>query len=321
MKIVTLLCAFVFALVSIAVNAIEIAGVKVTVEKVNKKQAPAKPSTKKQKKAKKVTPVVAVAVVPQKSPGEIALEARNAELEAERVRNLVDLNAARMEAQEAMRLTELAIAERKKKDEEMRIASEARETAKLAEQVENIHPAYAEMGIRLASSIGVSASPIAGVGVTPRTGYGVTVVGSTGFKNVDYTMGFARQVYEFSLEGVTLGSILSTTLEAGARYNFTMSDKRIVPFVGAGLYNTKFDGHTLLGSTLKVNGISVSGVVVEAGARYQIKQRYYVGASFRQYFGETGYNRLMTNFGSAQLTMYNLSNARTLVLSAGGNFD
>ncbi len=282
------------------------------------------PATKR--KAKKPSAeVVALnaqlkALAEEKAAALLAVEvAKQAAVQSEK-----EASEARTAAIRAQARADFADNEKARQAESLSLAEAEKAKAvseKKAEAVGYYHPPYVEMGVKLANNIGVSSSPITGVGVTPRTGYGVSVVGSTGIKNVDYTLGFARQLYDFSLEGVALGSILSTTLEAGARYNFKLSNERVTPFVGAGLYNTKFDGHTLLGNTLKVEGIGVSGVVVEAGARYQIKQSFYVGASVRQYFGETGFNRLMTNIGSAQLTMYNLSNARSLVLSAGGNFD
>lgn len=327
-------------LVGLAINVAEAAEVKAVVgdyqmtiakagkKKISPKKAAKKPTRSKIKEVKKVKRVDQQKALEEQVA---ALKTANADAlakadAAKRAEDTAKAEAviAQKAADQARKDAADAQAEKDRQAAELTKANadKAKAEAEAAAHKVVYHKPSVEFGVLVGNSNSVSSSPISSVGFTANTGYMVSVSGQTPVKNVDWVASYAWQSYNISLAGVDLGSIPSTTISVGGRYNFTTKyEERLVPFVGAGIYSTSFGGQTLLNNTLKVGSTGLAGVSIEAGVRTTLKKHFSASITVEQHFGSTGYNRLETNAGSAQLTMYNVSNPRSIHLGVGYHFD
>ncbi len=177
-----------------------------------------------------------------------------------------------------------------------------------------------EVGVLTSGGMSESSSPITDIEVGAKDGKNLRFVGPLRWENVEFTLLFAEQSFDFSMAGVNLGEIGTTIFSSTARFKPHFS-KYTRPYVGAGIHYTKLEQSLLAGDTLKLGSARGLGPVVEYGIVFPFGDSgFYVDLNTSRYIWSAKGLRFETNTGNALVSTVNLSDPQWTGISLGISF-
>lgn len=177
-----------------------------------------------------------------------------------------------------------------------------------------------EVGVLTSGGVSESSSPITDIEVAAKDGKNLRFVGPLRWENVEITLLFAEQSFDFSMAGVKLGEIGTTIFSSTARFEPHFS-KYARPYAGAGIHYTKLEKSLLAGDTLKLSSARGIGPVVEYGIVFPFGDSgFYVDLNTSRYIWSAKGLRFETNTGNALVSVVDLSDPQWTGISLGMSF-
>lgn len=177
-----------------------------------------------------------------------------------------------------------------------------------------------EVGVLTSGGVSESSSPITDIEVAAKDGKNLRFVSPLQWKNVEFTLLFAEQSFDFSMAGVKLGEIGTTIFSSTARFEPHFS-RYARPYVGAGVHYTKLEQSLLAGDTLKLGSARGIGPVVEYGVVFPFGDSgFYVDLNTSRYIWSAKGLRFETNTGNALVSTVSISNPHWTGISLGTSF-